>query len=229
MNTSSRVYAQSMDEGLRAYMLRVYNHMGLGLTISGLVSYFVGTNEVLYQTLMTGPMAWLFILSPLAIILIMAFGMEKLSTAMSAILFYVFATLMGVSLSTIFVVYQLGSIFQVFLITAVMFGSMSLYGYTTKRDLTSIGSFLIMGLIGLILASLVNLWFQNPIADLVISAIGVLVFVGLTAYDTQKIKDIYYYADDSLREKLAINGALTLYLDFINLMMNLLRLMGERK
>lgn len=229
MNTSSRVYAQSMDEGLRAYMLRVYNHMGLGLTISGLVSYFVGTNEVLYQTLMTGPMAWLFILSPLAIILIMAFGMEKLSTAMSAILFYVFATLMGVSLSTIFVVYQLGSIFQVFLITAVMFGSMSLYGYTTKRDLTSIGSFLIMGLIGLILASLVNLWFQNPIADLVISAIGVLVFVGLTAYDTQKIKDIYYYADDSLREKIAINGALTLYLDFINLMMNLLRLMGERK
>lgn len=229
MTNTASVYNAQMDVGLRAHMLRVYNHMGLGLTISGLISYFIGTNEVLYQTLMTGPLAWLFILSPLAIILVMAFGAEKLSTAATTALFYGYAALMGVSLSSIFVIYQLGSIFQVFLVTAVMFGCMSLYGYTTKRDLTSLGGFLLMGLIGLIVASLVNLWFQNPVFDLVISAIGVLVFVGLTAYDTQKIKDMYYYASDSEREKMAVHGALALYLDFINLMLNLLRLMGERK
>lgn len=227
--TIAKTYNASMDEGLRAYMLRVYNHMGLGLAISGLISYVVGTNESLYQTLMSGPLAYLFIFAPLAIVLVMAFGFDKLSTAATTALFYVYAALMGVSLSTIFVIYQLGSVFQVFLITAVMFGSMSMYGYTTKRDLTSWGGFLLMGLIGLIVASLINLWFQNPITDLVISAIGVLIFVGLTAYDTQKIKDLYYYADDSIREKLAVQGALTLYLDFINLMLYLLRLFGQRK
>lgn len=228
-NTVTSTYNERMDAGLRAYMLRVYNHMGLGLAISGLISFFIGTNEVLYQTLMTGPLAWLFILSPLAIILVMAFGAEKLSTAATTILYYVYAALMGVSLSSIFVIYQLGSVFQVFLITAVMFGSMSLYGYTTKRDLTSMGGFLLMGLIGLIVASLVNLFMQNPMFDLVISAIGVLIFVGLTAYDTQKIKDMYYYADDSVREKMAVHGALALYLDFINLMLHLLRLFGQRR
>lgn len=221
--------ALDYDEGLRRYMLGVYNHMGLGLAVSGIISFIIGSDPTLSQLVWQGPQSWVFLLSPLAVVLVISFGMEKLSAAAITGLFYIYSALMGVSLSTIFMLYQAGSIFQVFLITAAMFLCMSLYGYTTKRDLTSIGGFLMMGLIGLIVAGLANLFFQNSTFDLVISAIGVLVFVGLTAYDTQKIKEMYDAVDGEDRAKAGIYGALSLYLDFVNLMLNLLRLMGQRK
>jgi FtsH-binding integral membrane protein len=217
------------DEGLKRFMIGVYNHMGLGLVVSGLISYVIGMDPVLSKMVWDGPQSWVFLLSPLAVVLVLSFGAHKLSVAATTILFYVYSALMGVSLSTIFMLYQMGSIFQVFLITATMFLGMSLYGYTTKRDLTSIGGFLMMGLIGIIVAGLANLWFQNSALDLAISAIGVLVFVGLTAYDTQKIKEVYDTTEGDDRAKAGVLGALTLYLDFVNLMLNLLRLMGQRK
>lgn len=220
---------QDYDEGLRRFMIGVYNHMGLGLVVSGLISYAIGMNPVLSQMVWQGPQSWFFLLSPLAVVLVLSFGADRLSVAATTGLFYVYSALMGVSLSTIFMLYQMGSIFQVFLITAVMFGGMSIYGYTTKRDLTSIGGFLLMGLIGLIVAGLANLFFQSSTMDLVISAIGVLVFVGLTAYDTQKIKEVYDVTEGDDRAKAGVLGALTLYLDFVNLMLNLLRLMGQRR
>lgn len=225
----SAARVEEFDAGLRSYMLGVYNHMGLGLLVSGLISWFIGSDPALTAMFWGGPQAWLWLLSPLAIVLVMSFGANRLSVAATTLLFYAYAGLMGVSLSTIFAVYQMGSIFQVFLITAVMFLGMSLYGYTTKRDLTTIGGFLLMGLIGIIVAGLANLFFQNSALDLAISAIGVIIFVGLTAYDTQRIKDVYHETDGDDRAKAGIHGALALYLDFVNLMLNLLRLMGQRK
>lgn len=219
----------SIDVGLRDYMLSVYNNMGIGLALSGIIAYFVGTVPALTQLFLGGPQAWLFIFAPLVLAIAIMFMMERISAGTARLMFFAYAGLMGISLSTLFLVYQLGSIFQVFLITAVMFGSMSIYGYTTKRDLTAIGSFLFMGLIGLIIAGLVNLFLQNSVMQLVIASIGVLVFVGLTAYDTQKIKEIYYRTSGEEREKAGIMGALSLYLDFVNLMIYLMQLLGQRK
>lgn len=220
---------ESIDAGQRQFMLRVYNNMGLGLIVSGLISYLIGTNAALSAAIWGSPLAWVAMLAPLAVVLVMSFGIERLSAGTANALFYVYSALMGVSLSSIFVVYQLGSIVQVFFITAATFLSMSLYGYTTKRDLSKFGSFLIMGVFGLIIASLVNIFMQNSMFAFVISAIAVLVFTGLTAYDTQRIRDMYYYADKDQREKLAVHGALTLYLDFINIFISLLNILGNRK
>jgi FtsH-binding integral membrane protein len=203
--------------------------MGIGLAISGIIAYFVGTSPALTQFFLGGPQAWFFIFAPLVAAIALMFMIERVSASTARLWFFGYAALMGISLATLFIVYQLGSIFQVFLITAVMFGSMSLYGYTTKKDLTSWGSFLFMGLIGLIVAGLVNLFLQNPIFQLVIAAVGVLVFVGLTAYDTQKIKEIYYRTSGEEREKAGVIGALNLYLDFVNLMIYLMQLLGQRK
>jgi FtsH-binding integral membrane protein len=229
MVTNVKTAVNDIDVGLRNYMIGVYNNMGLGLLVSGIIAYIVGTSPTLAQMVFGGPQAYLFIFAPLVAVLALSFGIEKMSVNTARLAFYGFAAIMGISLSSIFITYQLGSIFQVFLITACMFGGMSLYGYTTKKDLTSIGSFLIMGLWGLVIASIVNIFMQNSVMQLVIAAIGVVVFTGLTAYDTQKIKEIYYHTEGDTRAKAAIMGALNLYLDFINLMISLLQLLGQRK
>lgn len=241
--------ALAIDEGLRSYMLRVYNYMGIGLVVTGLAAWFAATAAVTTDpnaavgqlengTLVTqwgallyaSPLQWVVMLAPLAFVMVLSFGINKLSVPAAQATFWAFAAVMGVSLSSIFLVYTDASIAKVFFITAATFGAMSLYGYTTKRDLTGMGNFLMMGLIGLIIASVVNIFMQSSMMDFIISAVGVLIFVGLTAYDTQKIKEGYsasFGADVLARG--AIMGALSLYLDFINLFMMLLRLFGNRE
>lgn len=221
--------AALVDQGLRQYMISVYNNMGVGLLLSGIIAYMVGNIPELTQFFLGGPQAFVFIFAPLVMVFVMAFKMESFSPSTLRLMFYAYAALMGISLGSIFLVYKLGSIFQVFGITSVTFLGMSLYGYTTKRDLTSLGGFLLMGLLGLIVAGLVNLFLQSPAMDFVISAAGVLVFVGLTAYDTQKIKETYDATEGDDRARYGIMGAMTLYLDFVNLMLYLLRLFGQRK
>ena len=230
-----------IDAGLRAHMLRVYNYMAIGLGLTGVFAF--GTYSLAFQeiagqvvptalgeVLFGSPLMWVIILAPLAMVFFLSFRIGKMSVASAQTTFWVFAALLGVSLSTIFVVYTATSITQVFFITAATFGAMSLWGYTTKRDLTSFGSFFFMGLIGLIIAMLVNLFLQSSALGFAISVIGVLVFVGLTAYDTQKIKEQYYAGDDgAVTGRKAIMGALSLYLDFINLFLMLLRLFGDRR
>ena len=241
--------ALAIDEGLRSYMLRVYNYMGIGLVVTGLVAWFAANSAVTTDTnaaagqladgtlvtqwgalLFASPLQWVVMLAPLAFVMVLSFGINKLSVGAAQATFWAFAAVMGLSLSSIFLVYTGGSIAKVFFITAATFGSMSLYGYTTKRDLTGMGNFLMMGLIGLIIASIVNIFMQSGPLDFIISAVGVLIFVGLTAYDTQKIKENYSesYGSDTLAKN-AIMGALSLYLDFINLFMMLLRLFGNRE
>jgi hypothetical protein len=233
-----------VDQGLRAFMLGVYNNMILGLAISGLVAF--GTNMLavtqtsagrialtpLGQALYMSPLKWVVMLAPLAFIFFFSFRMDKMSAAAARTTFLAFAAVMGLSLSTILVVFKLGSIVQVFFITAAAFGALSLYGYTTQRSLSGMGSFLMMGLIGLILASLVNIFLASSALQFAISAIGVLIFAGLTAYDTQKLKEMYLYElgtpDGETAAKASIFGALTLYLDFINMFQFLLSLMGSR-
>lgn len=246
---ASRSGAQAaIDEGLRSYMLGVYNYMGIALGITGVVAYFismmattadpsvaVGTlknGTMLTQlgaTLYGSPLQWLVMLAPLAFVFALSFGINRMKFATAQLVFWGFSVAMGLSLSSIFLVYTGESIARVFFITAGTFGAMSLYGYTTKRDLTAIGSFLMMGLFGLILASIVNMFFQSGHLAFAISVIGVLIFVGLTAYDTQKIKENYFEGDGSeTASKKMLMGALTLYLDFINLFLMLLRLLGSR-
>jgi hypothetical protein len=215
--------------------------MAIGLALTGVFAY--GTFSVAFQevggqlaytaigqALFGSPLMWVIILAPLAMVFFLSFRIGKMSVGAAQTTFWVFAALLGVSLSTIFVVYTATSITQVFFITAATFGAMSLYGYTTKRDLTGLGSFLFMGLIGVIIAMLVNLFLQSSALGFAISVIGVLVFVGLTAYDTQKIKEQYYAGDDgTVAGRKAIMGALRLYLDFINLFLMLLRLFGQNR
>ncbi|SFZ85342.1 hypothetical protein SAMN02983003_2520 [Devosia enhydra] len=226
--------AAVIDEGLRGYMLKVYNYMGLGLVVTGLVAYFTSqwamSSPANAELLYGSPLAWVIMLSPLAFVLVLSFGINKLSVPAAQATFWAFAAVMGLSLSSIFLVYTGASIAKVFFITAATFGAMSLYGYTTKRDLTGMGNFLMMGLIGIIIASIVNIFMGSTMLDFAISVIGVLIFTGLTAYDTQKIKESYSdaFSAESLA-KGAIMGALSLYLDFINLFMMLLRLFGNRE
>jgi uncharacterized protein len=225
--------AAVVDQGLRSYMLRVYNYMGLGLVVTGLVAYafnqWVMSSEQLIMAVYASPLMWVIALAPLAFVLVLSFGIGKMSVGAAQVTFWAFAAVMGVSLSSIFMVYTDASIAKVFFITAATFGSMSLYGYTTKRDLTGMGSFLTMGLIGIVIASVVNLFLRSTGLEFAISVLGVLIFVGLTAYDTQKIKENYAsHWDADILAKSAIMGALELYLDFINLFMMLLRLFGNR-
>ena len=233
----------AMDEGLRAYMLKVYNFMASGILLTGLVSliFFKLSVETdsngsivaltsLGNTIFLSGFKWIVMLAPLGVVFYMSARMNKMSVASAQTTFWVFASLMGLSLSSIFLVYTGASITRVFFITSITFGAMSLYGYTTKRDLTKLGSFLMMGLIGIIIASLVNIFMKSTMMYYVISIIGVLVFVGLTAYDTQKIKNMYLSSDSGeIIGKKAVMGALTLYLDFINLFIMLLRLFGQRR
>jgi hypothetical protein len=223
--------AVQIDEGLRAYMLRIYNYMASGLALTGIIALATAQSESLMQIIFGGgALMWIIMLSPLAFILALSFGINKMQASTAQAVFWGFAAVMGLSMASIFAVYTGTSIARVFFITAGTFAGMSLYGYTTKRDLTAMGSFLFMGLIGIILASVVNIFLQSSAMHFVISVLGVLIFVGLTAYDTQKIKSMYAEADGAeTASKKAIMGALTLYLDFINLFLMLLRLFGDRR
>ena len=234
--------AVAVDAGLRAYMIRVYNTMAMGVALTGIVSWFTYnaatvTNEAgrivltpFGQTLFSGPVTIVLFLATLGLVFFMSFRVHTLSVGTATGLFFLYAGLLGVMLASVFLVYTGQSITRVFFITAASFGALSLYGYTTQRDLGPIGSFLIMGLFGLILASLVNLFLQSSMMSFIISAVGVLVFAGLTAYDTQRIKEMYDVNDDGTASgRKAIMGALTLYLDFINMFLMLLRLFGDRR
>jgi len=237
----SRVADGAIDQGLRAYMLRVYNYMFIGLLLTGAIAWAtfnaaaVDTGHGLAltefgHTLFFSPLRWVVMLAPLGFVLVLSFGIERMSAGTAQFLFWLFAAVMGVSISSIFIVYQLGSVAQVFFITAAAFGALSLWGYTTKTDLTAMGSFLIMGVFGLFIAMLVNLFLNSALITWVTSVVGVGIFAGLTAYDTQYIKNLYYEGDDgSTATKKAIRGALYLYLDFLNMFLFLLRLMGNRR
>ncbi|WP_320201354.1 Bax inhibitor-1/YccA family protein [Agrobacterium sp. rho-13.3] len=237
-----------IDAGLRAYMVKVYNLMALALVITGVAAFGMAslatTNDpsLAVATLPNGtmltslgalvygsPLRWVVMLAPIGLVLLLSFRIQKMSLPAAQATFWGYAALMGLSLSSIFLVYTGQSIVQTFFITAASFGALSLYGYTTKKDLSGLGSFLIMGLFGLIIASIVNIFLQSSAMGFAISAIGVLIFAGLTAYDTQKIKEMYFDGDDVVAAgRKAIMGALTLYLDFINLFTFLLQFLGNR-
>ena len=238
-NTETHV----IDEGLRAYMLKVYNFMASGIFLTGIIALLSfklsvvtdGSGSItgftsLGNALFFSGLKWIVMLAPLGIVFYISFGIKKMSAAKAQTVFWVFAALMGLSLSWILLVYTGASVARVFFITSATFGAMSIYGYTTKRDLTKLGSFLMMGLIGIIIASVVNIFMKSTMMYFVISILGVLIFVGLTAYDTQKIKNMYLASDTGeIMGKKAVMGALTLYLDFINLFIMLLRLFGQRR
>ncbi len=230
IRTAPRTVGASFDAALRAHMVRVYNHMTAGLFVTGIVAYLVSTQPAMMQAIFGTPLRYLVIFAPLAFVMVMSFGIQKLSLPALTATFYGFSVAMGLSLSTIFLVYTGGSIAQVFFISAATFLGMSLYGYTTKSDLTSWGSFGIMAVFGIILAGLVNMFIHSAGMGFAISVIGVIAFTALTAYDTQKIKEQYSESwGAESNGKLALMGALNLYLDFINLFLMLLRLMGNRR
>ncbi len=227
------VRAAQIDEGLRAHMNKVYGLMSLGMLVTGGVAYTVGTNEALLAQIFGSPLKWVVMFAPLVVVFAFGAMINRLSVAAAQGVFYLFSALMGLSISYIFAVYTGISIAQTFLITAISFAGLSLYGYTTKRDLSGMGTFLMMGLIGLIVASIVNIFLGSPAIMFAISVIGVLIFAGLTAYDTQSIKTEYIqhaaHADQEWLGKSAIMGALRLYLDFLNLFMFLLQFLGNRE
>jgi uncharacterized protein len=218
-----------IDVGLREYMLRIYNYMASGLALTGIVAYAAAASGFYYQIAGT-PLLWVVMLAPLGLVFWLSAGIERMSASTAQLIFWVYAGLMGLSLAGIFLVYTGASIARVFFITAGTFAAMSLYGYTTKRDLAQFGSFLMMGLIGIIIASLVNMFVGSSALQFAISVIGVLVFVGLTAWDTQSIKEMYVASDDGqIAGKKSIMGALRLYLDFLNLFLMLMQLFGQRR
>ena len=217
------------DAGLRSYMLSVYNYMASGVLLTGIVALLFANSGLAAQVLTT-PLRWLIILAPLGFVMAMSFGLNRMSIGTLQTLFWAFAVSMGLSMSSIFLVYTGVSIAQTFFAVAAGFLGLSLYGYTTKRDLSGFGTFLIMGVVGLLVAMLINLFLQSPAMMLAISAIGVLLFAGLTAYDTQKIKSMYaYVAGTDMMGKVVIMGALNLYLDFVNMFTFLLSFMGDRR
>jgi FtsH-binding integral membrane protein len=251
--------AAAIDAGLRAHMLRIYNYMVLGLAITGITAFGIHALSVtgdvaaaakithdgidvpirlaglnMYLTplgyaLFVGPLKWPVILAPLALVFALSFGIERLRPTMAQLLFWLYAALVGLSLASIFMIYTQTSVVRVFFITAASFGALSLWGYTTQRDLTGMGSFLVMGLFGVIIAGVVNLFLVSSALQWTVSVIGVLVFSGLTAWDTQRLKNeyIYFAMDDATAQRSAVIGALSLYLDFINMFMMLLQLLGQ--
>jgi FtsH-binding integral membrane protein len=228
----------AVDEGLRAYMLGVYNYMAAGVALTGITAYvtsmmavgadgqFTQFGVLLYQS----PLKWVVMLAPIGFVIYLSVRVQQMSVGTAQIAFWLFAAVMGISLSSIFLIFTGQSITQIFFVTAATFGALSLWGYTTKRDISGWGSFLFMGLVGVVLAMLVNIFLQSSALQFAISAIGVLVFAGLTAYDTQRIKDGYQLVrgDAAMVAKSAIMGALSLYLDFINMFIMLLNLFGSR-
>jgi len=239
----ARTEAGVVDQGLRAYMIRVYNYMASGVAITGVVAWLIYSMAVVTgadgtvtgltpfgNVMYASAFKWVVIFAPLAMVFYLSMRIGKMSLTAAQISFWVFSALMGASISSIFLVYAGESIARVFFITAASFGALSLWGYTTSRDLSGWGSFLFMGLIGIIIAMLVNLFIGSTALQFAISVIGVLIFAGLTAYDTQQIKEMYYVGDDgTVAGRKAVMGALRLYLDFINLFMMLLSLFGDRR
>lgn len=227
---ATQVGTATYDAGLRSYMLSVYNYMASGVLLTGIVALLFAQSG-LAQQILAGPgvLKYVIMFAPLIFVMVLSFGIGRLSTGAAQGLYWAYAAVMGLSLSSIFLVYTGTSIAQTFFATAAAFAGLSLYGYTTKRDLSGFGTFLIMGVVGLLVASLINLFLKSSVLDLAISGIGVLLFAGLTAYDTQKIKSMYdYVAGTEMVGKSVVMGALTLYLDFINMFLFLLRFMGNR-
>lgn len=217
------------DEGLRKYMLQVYNYMTVALGISGLVAMGLNFNPTLMALIWGTGFKWVAIFAPLAACYAFSIFYDKLSSRAAQMALFSFAALMGLSISSIFLTFKVASIVQVFFITASTFGLASIYGHVTKKDLTSMGSFLMMGVIGLVIAGLVNLFVQSSLMTFAISCLGVIIFTGLTAYDTQMIKTVYYAEFGESREKAGVFGALQLYLDFINIFLSLLQILGDKK
>ncbi|MEF2553560.1 Bax inhibitor-1/YccA family protein [Aurantimonas sp. A2-1-M11] len=247
-NTSARTVPAAgtradIDQGLRSYMLKVYNLMAGGLALTGVAAYLlysmavvtndagavVGLTEI-GNVVYNSPLKWVLMLAPLAMVFFLSFRVNKMSVAAAQTTFWAYAVMVGLSLSTIFLIYTSESITQVFFITAASFGALSLWGYTTKKDISGWGSFLFMGVIGIVIAMVVNIFLASPALQFAISVIGVLVFAGLTAYDTQQIKEMYYEGDGSaVMGRKAVMGALRLYLDFLNMFLFLLQLFGNRE
>lgn len=226
----AQTQALALDEGLRAHMLRVYNYMGLGLLVTGLVAMVVAATPALYVPIFSTPLKWVVMLAPLGFVMFLSFKIELISSGTAQTLFWAFCAVMGLSLASVFLVFTGTSIARTFFITAAMFGATSLYGYTTKRDLSGFGSFLIMGLIGVLIAMVVNIFLASSALQFAISVIGILVFVGLTAWDTQNIRQQYLdHQSEEARSKLAVFGALSLYLNFVNIFQLLLNFTGERE
>jgi uncharacterized protein len=226
---SAGVQADVRDAGLRKYMLSVYNMMMSGVLLTGIVALLFANSGLAQQVLST-PLRWVIMLAPLGFVLVLSFGINKLSTGTAQALYWAFAVVMGLSMSSIFLVFTGTSIATTFFATAAAFAGLSLYGYTTKRDLSAFGTFLIMGVVGLLVAMIINIFVQSSALAMAISFIGVLLFAGLTAYDTQKIKSMYFYvAGTDMMGKAVIMGALTLYLDFINMFTFLLQFLGNRE
>ena len=225
--------SHAIDEGLRAHMQKVYGLMSFGMLVTAAVAWFVGNNDQLLSFFFATPLRWVVMFAPLIAVFAFGAAINRVSAATAQILFYGFAALMGLSISFIFAVYTDFSIVQTFLVTAIAFGGLSLWGYTTKKDISGWGSFLIMGVIGLIVASIINIFLGSPAIHFAISIIGLLIFAGLTAYDTQNIKNTYlqmaHYNETEWLEKSAIMGALNLYLDFVNMFMFLLSFMGSQE
>ncbi|UUL81381.1 Bax inhibitor-1/YccA family protein [Sphingomonas qomolangmaensis] len=232
--TGAGTRTDAYDAGLRSYMLSVYNYMTSGVLLTGIVALLFswgGMESPAAQIMMGGGiLKWIIVLSPLAVVFAMSFGQNRMSTATLQMLYWGFAVLMGLSLSTIFLVYSGTSIAGAFFATAAGFAGLSLFGYTTKKDLSAFGTFLIMGVVGLLVASVINIFLQSGVMNLIISIAGVLIFAGLTAYDTQKIKSMYaHVAGTDMQGKVVILGALSLYLDFINMFLFILRLFGGNR
>ena len=217
------------DEGLRKFMLSVYNNMTISLAISGVIAFFISTSPSLMSAIWGTNLKWVAMFLPLAMSLGFMFMIDKIGSNTARLFLFVFAAAMGLSISSIFAVFKLGSIVQVFFISAATFGAASLYGYTTKRDMTNIGSFLIMGVIGLVIAGVVNIFLQSSMFAMIISCLAVLIFTGLTAYDTQELKNVYDSQYDEEMEKSGVIGALNLYMNFINIFIHLLQIIGDKK
>ena len=227
--SAGRDASAARDAGLRSYMLSVYNYMASGVLLTGIVALGFASSGLAQQVMAT-PLRYLIIFAPLAFVMVLSFGINKLSTTAAQGIFWAFAAVMGLSMSTIFLVYTGTSIATTFFATAGAFAGLSLFGYTTKKDLSGFGTFLIMGVVGLLIAMVINIFLQSPAMQMAISAIGVLLFAGLTAYDTQKIKSMYFHVQGTdFMGKSVVMGALTLYLDFINMFTFLLSFMGDRR
>jgi FtsH-binding integral membrane protein len=234
MYTDGNVNSKSLDQvlydlGLRKFMLQVFNYMTLALAISGLVALGVSMSPAATALIWGTPLKWVAIFAPLGMSLAFMFMINKISSTSAMYFLFAFAAVMGISLSSIFIIYKLGSIAQVFFITSATFGSASLYGYTTKKDLTSMGSFLMMGVLGLVIASVVNIFLASSVLTFIVSILAVLIFTGLTAYDTQELKSVFDETTGEEQEKAGIIGALNLYLNFINIFVALMQLIGEKK
>ncbi len=227
--SQAQAEAAAVDVGLRTYMLRVYNYMCVALALTGAVAFFVSTSPTLLQTIYGTPLMWVVFLAPLGMVFFLSARIHKMSAGTAQTMFWIFAALMGMSLASIFIAYTPESVTRVFFITAGAFAGLSLVGYTTKKDLSGMGTFLFMGVIGLVIAMVVNMFLGSSMLQLGISVIGVLIFAGLTAYDTQQIKLMYYEADgEEVATKKSIMGALKLYLDFLNMFIFLMHILGNR-